>query len=278
MTSSCCGSDPILFSILSEFPGDDNGREFRREAARRINDVIEPSQTTEQTENSDTVVYPLVQMGPFEIQTDCHVTEEFFRKTPPSSTVHLASGYFNLTSHYRSTLIGYSAANYNILTAAPEVAISLLFKFLLVNADNILMPLLRCTQGSNFNNQMHFIIVLERFALPNAIAFSTVNDTQCIKCVELLGVKIGMEDGYQRIHLVWPSRQCCLATPHETWRWHQIQYKACIPNNGALHDGGSQYVPAWNLWFGLSLSFSLRDHLVNGCHIFLLEGHVLKLT
>ncbi|ELU09495.1 hypothetical protein CAPTEDRAFT_115742 [Capitella teleta] len=68
----------------------------------------------------DTVVFPLVQMGPFDIQTDSIVTEEFFRKVPQASSIRLASGYFNLTSHYRQTLINYSAADYCILTASPQ--------------------------------------------------------------------------------------------------------------------------------------------------------------
>ena len=124
---------------LAHMPTDaDNGQAFRSEAKRRVLEVIDPAHysshtSTETTTTTphpspaadtapcDTIVYPLVQMGPLGIRTDSAVTEEFMRWVPSGSVVHLASGYFNLTQHYREVLVGYSKAAYDILTAAPQV-------------------------------------------------------------------------------------------------------------------------------------------------------------
>ena len=113
----------------------DDGSAFRAEARKRVMTVIEPCQyrtppptshDRSHDQSCDTVIYPLVQMGPLNIDTDSRVMEEFFRWVPSDSLVHLASGYFNLTTHYREVVVANSRASYDILTAAPEVSNTLL--------------------------------------------------------------------------------------------------------------------------------------------------------
>ena len=69
----------------------------------------------------DTLIYPLVQMGPFGIRHDEIVTKALFEKALPDVTVYLASGYFNLTKQYMNSIVKDCTANFEILTAAPQV-------------------------------------------------------------------------------------------------------------------------------------------------------------
>ena len=101
------------------------------------------NKSTSSEENADTWVYPLIQLGSCNIKTDSQATEEFFRKTLPNSQVYLASGYFNLTQHYMDVIVNKSAADFNILTAAPEVRESIFKKIglysCLIMRKNILL-------------------------------------------------------------------------------------------------------------------------------------------
>ena len=71
----------------------------------------------------DTVIYPLVQMGPLGITVDQEVTRQMLGEGDEASTCYLASGYFNLTSEYMDTIIQ-SNATYEILMASPQVSYS----------------------------------------------------------------------------------------------------------------------------------------------------------
>lgn len=69
----------------------------------------------------DTLVFPTLQMGDFGITNDSYITKRFLSTTEEGSTVHLASGYFNLTEEYMKCVLGESQASYSILMAHPEV-------------------------------------------------------------------------------------------------------------------------------------------------------------
>nr|XP_033816075.1 CDP-diacylglycerol--glycerol-3-phosphate 3-phosphatidyltransferase, mitochondrial isoform X2 [Geotrypetes seraphini] len=68
----------------------------------------------------DTWIYPLLQMKPFGIEIDELVTETLLTEAERGSTLHLSTGYFNLTQTYRALLLG-TRASYQILLASPEV-------------------------------------------------------------------------------------------------------------------------------------------------------------
>lgn len=68
----------------------------------------------------DTWVVPLVQMFPFGIRQDEFITSELLSSATQTSTLFLASGYFNLTRKYIDIMLK-SPAKCEILTAHPTV-------------------------------------------------------------------------------------------------------------------------------------------------------------
>ena len=76
----------------------------------------------------DTWIFPLIQMGPFGIYDDEHVTKTLLCKAEESDRIFLASGYFNLTEEYIKEILHESRAQFHILTASPLVSFSHLFK------------------------------------------------------------------------------------------------------------------------------------------------------
>ena len=69
----------------------------------------------------DTLVFPTIQMGTFGITNDGYVTKRFLSSAEEGSSIHLASGYFNLTEEYMQCVLSQSRASYSILMAHPEV-------------------------------------------------------------------------------------------------------------------------------------------------------------
>ncbi|XP_063961961.1 CDP-diacylglycerol--glycerol-3-phosphate 3-phosphatidyltransferase, mitochondrial-like [Lytechinus pictus] len=69
---------------------------------------------------ADTVIYPLVQMGPLGIIVDQEVTIQLLGEGDPAAVCYLASGYFNLTSQYMDTILQ-SNATFEMLMASPQV-------------------------------------------------------------------------------------------------------------------------------------------------------------
>lgn len=68
----------------------------------------------------DTVIFPLLQMGPLGIMQDEMVTSKIFESSPHGSKSFLATGYFNLTENYLNRIIN-SKGKYEVLCAHPEV-------------------------------------------------------------------------------------------------------------------------------------------------------------
>ena len=62
-------------------------------------------------------------MGPFGIFDDEHVTKELLCRAEENDKIYLASGYFNLTEDYMAEILNESKAQYEILTAAPQVCL-----------------------------------------------------------------------------------------------------------------------------------------------------------
>ena len=75
---------------------------------------------TPQRHGSDTVVYPLVQMGQYGIQQEEQVMVKMLQEANCSDHIHLASGYFNLPQIYMDPMLR-SSAKYSVLAASPEV-------------------------------------------------------------------------------------------------------------------------------------------------------------
>ncbi|XP_071525581.1 CDP-diacylglycerol--glycerol-3-phosphate 3-phosphatidyltransferase, mitochondrial isoform X2 [Panulirus ornatus] len=68
----------------------------------------------------DTIVFPTLQMGPFQVTNDSLITRLFLTNAADNSKIQLASGYFNLTEEYMRCVLQQSTADYNILMAHPK--------------------------------------------------------------------------------------------------------------------------------------------------------------
>ena len=75
---------------------------------------------TSERDGSDTVVYPLVQMGQYGIQQEEQVMVKLLQEANDGDHIHLASGYFNLPQIYMDPMLK-GSANYSVLAASPEV-------------------------------------------------------------------------------------------------------------------------------------------------------------
>ncbi|XP_061561350.1 LOW QUALITY PROTEIN: CDP-diacylglycerol--glycerol-3-phosphate 3-phosphatidyltransferase, mitochondrial [Phycodurus eques] len=106
-------------------------QDFSAAASKRIMEVVDMArvrqqlllsqhQHSEEQEEEDTWVFPLVQMKPLGIQMDEQVTQRLLCDADQDSTVYLTSGYFNVTRTYMRLVLG-AGAGYRILTASPEV-------------------------------------------------------------------------------------------------------------------------------------------------------------
>ena len=127
--------------MLHHFADNDGGAHYKEEAIRRLMPLLDPNSypqsnasfdnpsecssagaQSDDTSNTDTVVFPLVQMGPFGISIDDTVTRRLLETSPVGSEICLASGYFNLTGHYIAAILDASKSSCNIVTASPEVS------------------------------------------------------------------------------------------------------------------------------------------------------------
>lgn len=108
--------------------GSDGGQSFRSFAHEKIVKVCDFWKSYTSTNHCDmnsatcdTWLFPLLQMGRFDIHDDESVTEKLFQQSDSYDRILLASGYFNLTSRYMNVVLKESKAEFEILTAAPEV-------------------------------------------------------------------------------------------------------------------------------------------------------------
>lgn len=73
----------------------------------------------DKTGSEDTWVYPLIEMGQFNLHHDSIATEKIFTNALPESKLNIATGYFNLTQTYMNALIASCKAKCDILMAHP---------------------------------------------------------------------------------------------------------------------------------------------------------------
>ncbi|XP_064471512.1 CDP-diacylglycerol--glycerol-3-phosphate 3-phosphatidyltransferase, mitochondrial-like [Ornithodoros turicata] len=96
---------------------------FAKNAGSQIEALLTPTNHKANTNSStrDTWVFPLIQAGPFKVTQDQRVTEQLLQMAPEGSKVHLATGYFNLTSRYAQLLQNNASCNFRLLLASPQV-------------------------------------------------------------------------------------------------------------------------------------------------------------
>ena len=71
---------------------------------------------------SDTWIFPTIEIPPCDIHIDSETTKRVLLSVPKNTIVHLASGYFNLTSFFVDAILS-SKAEFNLLMAHPTVRI-----------------------------------------------------------------------------------------------------------------------------------------------------------
>jgi CDP-diacylglycerol--glycerol-3-phosphate 3-phosphatidyltransferase len=100
----------------------DRGKRFKKSANVLVKQFIEKwmkkTRWNNNTPKGDTLIFPLLQMGPLGITQDEEVTSRIFENAPKGSLSHLATGYFNLTSSYSNQILK-SKGRYNVLCAHP---------------------------------------------------------------------------------------------------------------------------------------------------------------
>ncbi|CAD5116077.1 DgyrCDS5007 [Dimorphilus gyrociliatus] len=109
-------------------PFDDNidpsGENFRTKFHRSMAELVEKFKnepTSSQNDQKTTVeIYPLIQMFPINIDVDNRVTHQLITDASESATIHITSGYFNLTPDFEDAVLQ-STSTFSILTASPEV-------------------------------------------------------------------------------------------------------------------------------------------------------------
>ncbi|XP_076171608.1 phosphatidylglycerophosphate synthase 1 isoform X2 [Ptiloglossa arizonensis] len=69
--------------------------------------------------NTDTWIFPLIQMGQLHVHYDSEITLKLLQTAPPGTTLRLATGYFNLTSEYSNALVKDCQGTCHLLTAHP---------------------------------------------------------------------------------------------------------------------------------------------------------------
>lgn len=73
----------------------------------------------------DTVVYPLVQMGQYNIKQDETVTSQILTNLQQNESIFLSSSYFNLPQIYKDAILT-ADGSFKILASSPQVNVFLL--------------------------------------------------------------------------------------------------------------------------------------------------------
>ncbi|XP_045623939.1 CDP-diacylglycerol--glycerol-3-phosphate 3-phosphatidyltransferase, mitochondrial isoform X2 [Procambarus clarkii] len=92
----------------------------KRLAEKDFNKSEEFSGDSKLDQNMDTLVFPTLQMRPFNIMNDSVITKKFLATAESNSRIKLASGYFNLTEEYMQCILQQSLASCSILMAHPK--------------------------------------------------------------------------------------------------------------------------------------------------------------
>lgn len=100
-------------------------KDFEEKAKKRIfsyfTKVIQEQNGSMVEMNSDTWIFPLIEMGQLGIHHDSLVTKNLLSSSLSNSKLKLATGYFNLTDGYMDTITNDCLADCSILMAHPNV-------------------------------------------------------------------------------------------------------------------------------------------------------------
>ncbi|XP_076234399.1 phosphatidylglycerophosphate synthase 1 isoform X2 [Calliopsis andreniformis] len=116
----------ILNTAVNVHPWKGSTKKFIEKAACNVKTLFQREledysnfKKIEKSSNTDTWVFPLIQMGQLNIHHDSQITLNLLKKAPPGATLRLATGYFNLTSEYSDALLRDCQGTCHLLTAHP---------------------------------------------------------------------------------------------------------------------------------------------------------------
>uniref|UniRef100_UPI00398EC118 CDP-diacylglycerol--glycerol-3-phosphate 3-phosphatidyltransferase, mitochondrial isoform X2 n=1 Tax=Pristiophorus japonicus TaxID=55135 RepID=UPI00398EC118 len=118
----CAAANKRIMAVVNEARSKQQYRNYIMGLAESTSEeeLALPSDVGRALRHTDTWIYPIIQMRPFEIRIDEHVTEALMTEAEVNSKMYLTSGYFNLTQAYMNLILG-TSADYQILLASPEV-------------------------------------------------------------------------------------------------------------------------------------------------------------
>uniref|UniRef100_A0A914VQ02 CDP-diacylglycerol--glycerol-3-phosphate 3-phosphatidyltransferase n=1 Tax=Plectus sambesii TaxID=2011161 RepID=A0A914VQ02_9BILA len=116
------GGEIILHEHCREHPYNGDYDAFCSMLRLRISNVVERfrEKLPKRTDADDTVIYPLVQMGPVGVDTEDCVLRRVFANEDSQADISLASGYFNLTDDYTKLILERGRYKLSTLSASPQ--------------------------------------------------------------------------------------------------------------------------------------------------------------
>lgn len=122
------GNNLHLDPDCNHHPYEEAGEQFAAEAKKKVYKLFEDQLNYNRNKyqwpnsnNHDTWVFPLVQMGQLGIYMDNILTRRILESVPHNAELSLATGYFNLTQDYMDSILHSSQPKVNILLAHPSV-------------------------------------------------------------------------------------------------------------------------------------------------------------
>jgi len=112
-----------LANNWNSLPYEGSQAEFVERAGDMVEEYLDTyrdEQNRHVTEGCDTWIFPTFQMAQLGIEQDSNITDRIFAEAPERSKLKIATGYFNLTNQYMSTLINNSKADCEIIMAHPK--------------------------------------------------------------------------------------------------------------------------------------------------------------
>lgn len=89
----------------------------------------------ERYDTAGTWIYPLIQMGPFNINVESEAMHRLLQCTEVNDRLYISTAYFNPSTEYIDLITNQSESDYHVLASSPEV-ISLFIPFIVYPKRN----------------------------------------------------------------------------------------------------------------------------------------------
>ncbi|EYB82279.1 hypothetical protein Y032_0363g3535 [Ancylostoma ceylanicum] len=106
--------DSVLIRSFFEY------RDLLRSRIAKVIDTLQTQQASAQRSSSDTLLYPLVQMGLFGYHEEYELLKRLLSSKDNTTSITMASGYFNCIKEYEQLIFSEGKYSMDIVTAAPK--------------------------------------------------------------------------------------------------------------------------------------------------------------